>query len=580
MIVLNHLSAVKSTAAVRILLDELGVPFSEADEAADVEEKAAGDALIAPFACLPSLLACKSAGSPPDLNLAPSLKRLFLHSYDPASCPDEAIRDLIRVPRAKLSRLNSRPIDCVCAEDSEAICGPLTGLSVCSVDATESWGMPCPLPHWCKSVISSEGAALLLQVQRNEREIFLLFTATLADLGEVVTRNVDIQERLLSLAAPLMVVKHLAQGRGWNRENGFANVIIDDPPLTLKYGFIDFRRLVDRVARADLRVTLAFIPWNCRRGGRRAVRFFKDASDRLSLCVHGCNHTAREFGTTDETVLDALTSLADERANTFTERTSIACARVMVFPQGVFSARAMLALKRAGWPAAVNTELLDVTEEQTVTIRDLLQPAVTAYHGYPLFLRRKPGEGVQNLAFDLLLGKPALIVTHHHDYRIDDAPVWNLAERVNRLAGGVDWRPLSEIVTRSVGYRETSTGAAEACVDSNLARLSGLSGFPDGRPLLVRKREPDPDMIESVLVSGRPVEWDHRDGHVVVAIEGEWKDSEIRLVYREPERTSRFEFPLDAKLKAGLRRVLCEVRDNHVMKSRVLRRLFRLSLDS
>jgi hypothetical protein len=53
--------------------------------------------------------------------------------------------------------------------------------------------------------------------------------------------------------------------------------------------------------------------------------------------------------------------------------------------------------------------------QPALTIADLWAPAVMRYSSFPIFTRRYPWEGIENFAFDILLGKPALIVIHH-DY--------------------------------------------------------------------------------------------------------------------------------------------------------------------
>ena len=322
------------------------------------------------------------------------------------------------------------PLDCTCERDTHDICGPLAGLSIRASDPTRLWALRTLFVPDARRIIVAGGGVVLLGLERDGQEIYLLFTSTLADPAQRVTSNLDVRDRLFSVAAPLMALKRLAGGQGWTRDNRFANVVIDDAPLKSKYGFIDFRRLTQRVAELRLCFTLAFIPWNYRRGGGTAVQLIRQNSDRFSLCIHGCDHTRGEFGTDDRIRLNGLASLGSARMDALAHRTGIPYQRIMVFPQGVLSARAMQVLKQNEYLAAVNTEVLDVTGQQSLSLRELLQPSVTSYHGFPLFLRRKVADGIENIAFDLWLGKPAILVTHHEDYYSDDAAVWRLTEEL------------------------------------------------------------------------------------------------------------------------------------------------------
>ena len=58
------------------------------------------------------------------------------------------------------------------------------------------------------------------------------------------------------------------------------------------------------------------------------------------------------------------------------------------------------------------------------------------YSSFPIFTRRYPWEGIENFAFDILLGKPALIVIHH-DYCSDGY------DRLTDIRGGSEWVKLS-----------------------------------------------------------------------------------------------------------------------------------------
>ena len=368
---------------------------------------------------------------------------------------------------------------------------------------------------------------------------------------------------------------------GWKLNHSFANVIIDDPPLTLKYGFIDFKRLDRKVAARRLAMTLAFIPWNHRRGGRKAIRFFLSAADRISICIHGCNHTRAEFGGADPARLNSLAFLSSRRMDLLTKRTGVRHSKIMVFPQGLLSSKALEALKRNNYIAAVNTELRDVTEEKEVRVRDLLQTAITTYHGFPLFLRRKISEGIENLALDLLLGKPCLVVSHHDDFFADEAPLWNLVDAIDGLAQRVVWRPLEDIVTRSVGYRLAANGLQEVKVFASVSNLSlGPQRCPSARPLLIEKREHHPEQVEKVLVGGRPAKWTARGEEITVSVEKTEDDFRIEFIYARDEVPDSIGFSVMERLRIRLRRVLCEFRDNRIATSPTLKKLVRFLLKS
>ncbi len=91
---------------------------------------------------------------------------------------------------------------------------------------------------------------------------------------------------------------------------------------------------------------------------------------------------------------------------------------IMVFPQGMFSPEAGRALKLNGIVAAVNTEVAPSGGAANDTkIADLWDVAIMKYGSFPIFTRRYLTHGVENFAFDALLGKPCLMVAHHEVFK-------------------------------------------------------------------------------------------------------------------------------------------------------------------
>ena len=81
------------------------------------------------------------------------------------------------------------------------------------------------------------------------------------------------------------------------------------------------------------------------------------------------------------------------------------------------------------------------------------------YESFPIFTRRYPWEGIENFAFDILLGKPAIIVIHH-DYCNDHyAALVKFVKSLNALECSLNWRSVSEVVRHSFRQRDLSPDA-------------------------------------------------------------------------------------------------------------------------
>lgn len=204
----------------------------------------------------------------------------------------------------------------------------------------------------------------------------------------------------------------------------YASIIIDDPLLRENYGFLNYRKLLHLADQHNFHATIAFIPWNYDRTDNKIAALFRDRPDRLSLCVHGCDHTKGEFGSTNHAFLDHIIDLATARMQEHERLTGIAFERVMVFPQGVFSNESLEALKRHGYLAAINTEIQPV--------KDPLSKAL------PLFQRWKFSEIDDH--------NPAFIMTHHDDFKDGYRELTATVDRLN--AQDVIWGNVGDVVRK------------------------------------------------------------------------------------------------------------------------------------
>jgi peptidoglycan/xylan/chitin deacetylase (PgdA/CDA1 family) len=217
----------------------------------------------------------------------------------------------------------------------------------------------------------------------------------------------------------------------------YASIIIDDPLLRENYGFLNYRKLLKLADQHNFHATVAFIPWNFDRTDDKIAALFRDRPDRLSLCVHGCDHTKGEFGSTNRVFLDHIIDLATARMQEHERLTGIPFERVMVFPQGVFSNESLEALKRHGYLAAINTEIEPVEGSLSKSL--------------PFFQRWKFSEIDDH--------NPAFIMTHHDDFKDGYRELTATVDRLN--AQGVLWGNVGDAVKKytketPVDYRNQS----------------------------------------------------------------------------------------------------------------------------
>src|SRR5208282_1659677 len=272
-----------------------------------------------------------------------------------------------------------------------------------------------------------------------------------------------------------MALRHIFGEECWRPSQTYASVIIDDPLLKRRYGYLNFESLRCLMRQHHFQTTVAFIPHNFRRSSAQVTRMFRENQACFALCFHGNDHTGAEFASTDKVLLNTLLNIAEDRMSVHHDMTGLACDKVMVFPQGHFSVEAMQVLKSRNFYAAVNTVPYPKGHPVHLTIRELAQPAVLRYGGFPLFLR-KPSRQMQNhdIAFDVFFGSPVLIVEHHEMFQSPGA-LAEAVSRINAVAPDVCWTNLANVVGNSILKRRAADGTVHVRAYSGTMRISNES---------------------------------------------------------------------------------------------------------
>ncbi len=437
--------------------------------------------------------------------------------------------------------------------------GPLAGLTVPATGGQTVW-----LGQGAKSeaIIGNAQGTAFLRVDFYGVPLFLS-TSEVIDLDAPLSaRSFDVRPHFLSAVPVVCYIKSAFAETCWQHPEPGACVVLDDPLLRPRYGFLDYERMLGLMERLDFSTNVAFIPWNRNRSSGDTVRLFREHPGRFSLSVHGCDHTRGEYGSRDRNWLawksrQSLARMADLR-----RRTELPFDQVMVFPQGVFSETAMAVLKTEAFIGAVNSEVISADPEpRSITIGEFWDVAVMSYSDFPIFTRRYPWAGVENFAFDILLGKPCLVNIHHNDCHDDYHCVTECITQLNRLNARLHWTNLTDVVRRSYRLRALPSGGMEAEIYGNEARLENSAA--EKKLFRVSKRESAPGGIREILADGRPVKWTSTGKGVSFEIELEPHGSSVvRLVYREvPVNGSPVE-SLYYRMHVRARRYMSEWRDN------------------
>lgn len=552
------------------ILDFFGVPWQEVN-ARDLGEWTENSVKYAAFGSIDAVanalhqLRSKSSASWP----------LAVYAY--ASEREElclnALRSVFNKPNLSLEKPPAESVS-IHISDRKDTAGPMAGLTVTLSLGSQDFvimdnhenGTPA-----FEKLISAGNASVFICSTQGQFPVFFCSSSRMIDLDQPVGRPFyDVKDHFCSVVPLVMTIRSAFSDVAWGTQELGACLIIDDPRLKARYGFCDFSRLRDLMRRHAFTTNIAFIPWNWRRTSRSASEFFKNEERSFSISIHGCDHTAGEFGATSAEVLHAGAQLARSRMKKHEARTGIRHDPIMVFPQGIFSSLCPAILKRNHFLGAVNTEIDPIdTEKRRTRIRDVWDTAIMSYGDFPIFTRRYPFHGIENFAFDLLLGKPCLIVAHHDYLKDGGADLTDLVKRITSLDRNMRWRPLGDVIRRACRRRAGAQGEVEIEMYGDEVVVGNSKSQPV--QLKIRRKNFQEDPILEVLCDGEPINWTTDSGYLVFGeVVAANTERRFQVVYQQMASVDAVRRSLRFELAVATRRVLSELRDEYLSKIRYL----------
>ena len=311
--------------------------------------------------------------------------------------------------------------------------------------------------------------------------------------------------RFLALAALVQFVRAVIDGAVVHTPPLRACFLFDDPNLHWpSYGHLRYADLVSHADRYDYHVAFATVPLDGWFVHPSAARLFRRRGDRVSLIVHGNNHTRLELARPDGAgARTALLAQALRRVAAFERRSGVPVARIMAAPHGVCSeemAKDLVPLGFEGlcisrpypWLARPPRSWLARPAESSALAG--WDPASVVAGGLPVFLRRGFADPHEDLAFRAFLDQPLIIYGHHDDMSDGLDLLAELARRVRRL-GDVEWMSIGDIAASNV--RTVRDGRAmEIEMFSRRGRVNVPAGVEE---VVVRVPTLEPGEVEHLI---------------------------------------------------------------------------------
>ncbi|MCL4788716.1 MAG: hypothetical protein KJ070_18300 [Verrucomicrobia bacterium] len=266
--------------------------------------------------------------------------------------------------------------------------------------------------------------------------------------------------------------------------------IFDDPDLSrFHYGCLDFARLAEHAAEHNYHAAIALVPLTAARVNGRLAALFRAEARRLSLLMHGNNHTYCELLETPSEAR-AVTVLAEalRRIESMEQRFGLEVARVMEAPHAAMACHVFPALASLGYEAAsATTDRIILHNPQAVWPPEFgMDLADVMPGGLGLIPRiRMSAQWRTEVVLAAFLRKPVVLAGHHNDARNGLELLAEFARLVNGF-GSVEWSSLTAIARGSYRLMPCESGVRVRAYQRRLAvRLpAGLAHVTIERPWL------------------------------------------------------------------------------------------------
>ena len=455
------------------------------------------------------------------------------------------------------------------ADDPDGLHGAMRGLRVRPEASTVSSADFFEADEkFATSLIASGNKAAFLKLSWRGVPVLIASVPPVNIDADLISQNFDVRDHLFDAVPFVSYLRWAFGGVAWHAPEANACLVIDDPLLKAKYGFVCYGKLLELMKQLRFSTSIAFIPWNWRRSKSTVVQLFKENCNSYSICVHGCDHTAGEFDTPDRQRASSLANEALRRMSLHKDRTGLGYDPVMVFPQGLFSEEAMIELKRAGFTAVVNTELnANPPLARKLKISDAWGTAVMRYGDLPIYTRRYPSQGLENFAFDLLVGKPCIVVIHHDFCNEGYSRLAEFIRELNVLRVPLAWRSLGELLKRSYCQKQLTSDLTEIEMYCNEAVIENRLDRP--KKYVVRRLEHHPESIESLCAGLDQLSWKLNGDYIQFGLELQPGESIlVTLRFKAGEAVAYAPQGIFSSANTMLRRFLSEARDKYLTPAR------------
>ena len=320
-------------------------------------------------------------------------------------------------------------------------------LRSCTMVDTKAKGAPAISGNSSDIIMASSGDKPIWSRRHTHLEPMDLVSVVPQELGESeVLRDCLWAGRFIGLLPLIHFLKEISIKDTWVRPSTPACFILDDPNLHHQsYGYVHYPSMIEHAKKFNYHIAMATIPFDSWFINKGVARLFRKNYSRISLLVHGNNHTHQELAKNfTKTGSMALLSQALKRVNKFEEISKLAVSRVMVPPHGKCSETLINSLRVLEFQALCMSPF----RMETIRKRPLCgwDPAEFVAGNFPIIPRYSLKDWIDYIPLIAFLDQPIILYGHHGDTARSLETFEKAANNINSLKN-VRWLNLQDIAS-------------------------------------------------------------------------------------------------------------------------------------
>jgi hypothetical protein len=226
--------------------------------------------------------------------------------------------------------------------------------------------------------------------------------------------------RFMGLLPLMHFLREVVKDIDWKCPAPRACFVFDDPSLYWQsYGFINFHALAAHAVKHNYYVSVATIPLDAWWVNRRVADILRSSNPRLSLVIHGNNHTHKELvSRANGKPPISVAAQALQRMERLEQRHGVAISRIMEAPHGAICEAFFAPMLALNYEATLaTTELLVRNSLQTVWPAGVgMDMSEILGGGLPVLPRIRMSAYWKNeVLLAAFLGQPIVLAGHHQD---------------------------------------------------------------------------------------------------------------------------------------------------------------------